>query len=107
MGFATLWYVIWTKEFARIVVPTKRVFFIIPGFRTGDGRTVMKIKTLQEKEYDLVEKVLKDTGWNLEKARRLLQIPLSQLKMTIRKHGMKNETSVDITEPKNDLELKC
>ncbi len=66
----------------------------------------MKIKTLQEKEYDLVAKVLKETGWNLEKARRLLQIPLSQLKMKIRKHGMKNEASGAITKPKNDLELK-
>lgn len=66
----------------------------------------MKIKTLQEKEYDLVDKVLKETGWNLEKARRLLQIPLSQLKMKIRQYDMKNETSGDITKPKNDLELK-
>jgi len=66
----------------------------------------MKIKTLQEKEYDLVDKVLKETGWNLEKARRLLQIPLSHLKMKIRKHGMKNEAYDDFTKPKNDLELK-
>ena len=84
----------------------KGCFFIIPGFRTGDRRTVMKIKTLQEKEYDLVDKVLKETGWNLEKARRLLQIPLSQLKIKIKKHGMKDETSGNVTEPNNDLELE-
>lgn len=66
----------------------------------------MKIKTLQEKEYDLVDKVLKETGWDLEKARRLLQIPLSQLKMKIRNHGMKNEAYGDFTKQKNDLKLK-
>lgn len=66
----------------------------------------MKIKTLQEKEYDLVERVLKETGWNLEKTRRLLQIPLSRLKMKIRKYGMENETAGDLTKPRNDLESR-
>jgi DNA-binding NtrC family response regulator len=63
----------------------------------------MKIKTLQEKEYDLIEKVLKETGWNLERASRLLQIPISQLKRKINKHGMKKAASGDLFEPKNNL----
>ena len=58
----------------------------------------MKIEKLQEKEYDLIEKVLKKTGWNFEMATRLLQIPISQLKRKIKKHGMKKGASGDLSE---------
>ena len=38
----------------------------------------MEIKTLRDKEQELLREVLTKTDWNLEKASRLLQIPLSQ-----------------------------
>jgi hypothetical protein len=37
--------------------------------------------------------VLVKTQWNLEKASRLLQIPLSQVKLKIREHGIKRPAS--------------
>ena len=49
----------------------------------------MDIKTLKDKERELIQEVLSKTDWNLEKASRLLQIPLSQVKRKIREHGMK------------------
>ncbi len=52
----------------------------------GVGR--MKIKTLHDKELELLQKVLAKTDWNLEKASRLLQIPLAQVKKKIRTHGL-------------------
>ncbi len=58
----------------------------------------MKIETLYEKEYDLIEKVLKKTGWNFERATRLLQIPFSQHKRKINKHGMKKGAPGDLSE---------
>ena len=48
----------------------------------------MKIKTLHDKEQELLEEVLAKTNWDLDKASRLLQIPLSQVKKKIRIHGM-------------------
>ena len=48
----------------------------------------MKIKTLRDKEKELIREVLLKTDWNLEKTSRLLQIPLSQVKKKIREHGM-------------------
>lgn len=48
----------------------------------------MKIKTLRAKEHELLEEVLTKTGWNLEKAARLLQISLAQVKRKIRQHDM-------------------
>jgi DNA-binding NtrC family response regulator len=63
----------------------------------------MKIKTLREKEYDLIGKVLKETGWNLQKSSRLLQIPISQLKRKINTHGMKREASGKVFRSDNDL----
>lgn len=51
----------------------------------------MKIQTLQDKEKELLDEVLVKTGWNLEKASRLLQIPLSQVKQKIRKHGLRKQ----------------
>ncbi len=64
----------------------------------------MKTKTLLEKEYDLIEKVLTQTDWNFEKATRLLQIPISQLKRKIKKHGIKQKGPTDFSKPNNDLE---
>lgn len=53
----------------------------------------MKIKTLHDKELELLEKVLAKTNWNLEKASRLLQISLSQVKKKIRAHGLRKPES--------------
>ncbi len=49
----------------------------------------MQIKTLRDKEQELLEEVLTKTDWNLEKASRLLQISLSQVKKKIRIHGLR------------------
>jgi DNA-binding protein Fis len=48
----------------------------------------MEIKTLRDKEQELLEEVLTKTDWNLEKASRLLQISHSQVKKKIRDHGL-------------------
>ena len=48
----------------------------------------MEIRTLKDKQKELIQEVLTKTGWNLEKAARLLMIPLSQVKKKIREHGM-------------------
>ena len=48
----------------------------------------MKIKTLKEREKEHIEEILNRTGWDLEKASRLLQIPLSTVKRKIREHGI-------------------
>ncbi len=48
----------------------------------------MRIKTLRDKEQELLEEVLTKTDWNLEKASRLLKISLSQVKKKIREHGL-------------------
>ena len=48
----------------------------------------MEIKTLRDKELELLEEVLAKTDWDLEKASRLLQIPFSQVKKKIREHGL-------------------
>lgn len=54
----------------------------------SNGIRRMEIKTLKDKERELLQAVLAKTDWNLEKASRLLQIPLSQVKKKIREHGM-------------------
>jgi transcriptional regulator with GAF, ATPase, and Fis domain len=51
-----------------------------------------EIKTLQDKEHELLKKVLCKTAWDLDKAARLLQIPLSQVKKKIRQHGLEKPT---------------
>jgi len=48
----------------------------------------MKIKTLRDKEKELIQEVLAKTDWDVEKASRLLQIPLSQVRKKIRQHGL-------------------
>lgn len=49
----------------------------------------MEIKTLSDKEKELLQTVLAKTDWDLEKASHLLQIPFSVLKKKIREHGLK------------------
>jgi DNA-binding NtrC family response regulator len=53
-----------------------------------DGVGRMEIKTLRDKELELLEAVLAKTDWDLEKASRLLQIPFAQVKKKIREHGL-------------------
>lgn len=48
----------------------------------------MPIQTLRDKEKELLETVLSKTDWDLEKASRLLQISLTQVKKKIREHGL-------------------
>ena len=55
----------------------------------------MEIKTLQDKEHELLVKVLTKTGWDLDKAARLLQIPLAQVKKKIRQHGLTMPTGAE------------
>ena len=50
---------------------------------------MQKIKTLKDKEKELLEQVLTKTDWDLDKASRLLKISLPQVKKKIREHGMK------------------
>lgn len=49
---------------------------------------MQKIQTLKDKEKELLERVLTKTGWDLQKASRLLKISLPQVKKKIREHGM-------------------
>ena len=48
----------------------------------------MPIKALKEKERELLGEVLAKTRWDLEKASRLLKIPVSLLKRKLREHAM-------------------
>lgn len=49
----------------------------------------MKIKTLKEREKEHLKEVLEKTNWDVEKAARLLQIPLSRIRRKISEHGLK------------------
>lgn len=49
----------------------------------------MERKTLKEREKDHLLQVLKQTSWDVEKAARLLKIPLSQVRRKITEHGLK------------------
>jgi len=49
----------------------------------------MDVKTLKELEEEHLRTVLEKTGWNIEKASRLLKISVSQVKRKIRTHGLK------------------
>ena len=60
-----------------------------PDYRRSDRICRMKIKTLKDKERELIQEVLVKTDWNLEKASRLLQIPLARVKRKIREYGIK------------------
>jgi len=48
----------------------------------------MEIKTLKDKEKELLYEVLAKTHWDLQKTSRLLKISLSQVKRKIREHGL-------------------
>jgi DNA-binding NtrC family response regulator len=48
-----------------------------------------EIKTLSDKEKELLQKALSRTQWDLDKAARLLQIPISEVRKKIRIHGLK------------------
>ncbi len=49
----------------------------------------MDVKTLKELEKEHLRTVLEKTGWNIEKAARLLRISVSQVKRKIRTQGLK------------------
>jgi transcriptional regulator with GAF, ATPase, and Fis domain len=51
----------------------------------------MEMKTLKEREKEHLQKVLELTHWDLEKASRLLEVPLKQVKRKIREHGIVTE----------------
>ena len=51
----------------------------------------MEIKSLKNKEEELIWEVLKKTHWDLVKSARLLKIPLSQIKRKIEEFGLKKE----------------
>lgn len=50
--------------------------------------SVMKIKSLKNKEEELLREVLGKTHWDLEKTSRLLKITLSQVKRKIKEFGL-------------------
>jgi transcriptional regulator with GAF, ATPase, and Fis domain len=51
----------------------------------------MEMKTLREREKEHLQKVLELTHWDLEKASRLLEVPLKQVKRKIREHDIVKE----------------
>ena len=53
----------------------------------------METESLKIKEKELILKVLTKTGWDLEKASRLLRISLSLLKRKIRENGIEKPDS--------------
>ena len=54
-------------------------------------KAVKDIKTLKDREKELIQNVLDKTAWDLPKATHLLQIPISELKEKINKHGLKQD----------------
>ncbi|HOP46694.1 MAG TPA: helix-turn-helix domain-containing protein [Desulfobacteraceae bacterium] len=54
----------------------------------------MEIKTLKEREKEHLKEVLEKSNWDLEKAARLLKIPLSRVKRKISEHGLKEPDSL-------------
>jgi len=61
---------------------------------TGCMSTPLEIKTLRDKEKELMLKALAKTDWDLSEASRLLQIPVSRLKQKIRQHGLKQKAEI-------------
>ena len=57
--------------------------------------SVKDIKTLRAKEKELLQNVLARTSWDLAKATRLLQIPISELGKKIKRHGLKQDLQPD------------
>ena len=56
--------------------------------------SVMEIKSLKNKEEELLQEVLAKTHWDLQKTSRLLKITLSQVKRKIKEYGLERR---DIT----------
>lgn len=54
----------------------------------------MEIKSLKNKEEELLREVLGKTHWNLEKTSRLLKITLSQVKRKIKEYGLKRADTI-------------
>ena len=54
---------------------------------------IKDIKTLNDKEKELLQNVLARTGWDLPRATRLLQIPIFELREKIEKHGLKQASA--------------
>ncbi len=50
--------------------------------------------TLKSKERELIKEVLNKTGWDLDKASRLLKISLARVKRKIVEHGLKRPDSL-------------
>jgi DNA-binding NtrC family response regulator len=57
--------------------------------------TLEDIKTLSDKERELLQKALAKAGWDLSLAARLLQIPLAALKEKIKAHGLRQSSVAD------------
>lgn len=57
------------------------------------SHSIKDIKTLSAKEKELLQNVLAKTGWDLPKATRLLQIPISELRTKIKQHGLKQDAA--------------
>jgi len=51
--------------------------------------SIMEIKSLKNKEEELLRKVLEKTHWDLEKTARLMKIALSQVHRKIKEFGLK------------------
>ena len=56
--------------------------------------SIMEIKSLKNKEEELIREVLKKTHWDLVKSARLLKISLSQIKWKIEEFGLKKEDDI-------------
>ena len=56
--------------------------------------SIMEIKSLKNKEEELIWEVLKKTHWDLVKSARLLKISLSQIKRKIEEFGLKKEDDI-------------
>lgn len=61
-----------------------------------------RIKTLSDKEKELLQKVLTKTDWDLTNASRLLQIPLTALRQKIKEHGFEQDPEDDAVNSKPD-----
>jgi DNA-binding NtrC family response regulator len=55
----------------------------------------MEIKTLKAKEKEHLTQVLVMTAWDLSKAARLLQIPLSELRKKMKSHFIEPPAGID------------
>ena len=53
--------------------------------------SIMEIKSLKNKEEELIREVLKKTHWDLVKTARLLKITLSQVNRKIEEFGLQRD----------------